>query len=318
MRSITVRGFSQTIFSGFLLALVFLFSSSFLQAFPSSLYVGAFGEYPLDQETSANPDLGVYGQYNNRVFLYERDYLSLTGAVSLSDVIHSIEDSAFAEAVYVKHLSSVNLSVGASVTHSFSQSRIIPSWEVGVERKQKRKVIIPFLTYGGSFNHATNTDEDSLTHTASLGLSYSPRLERSYRVWTDLIYDEFTDSQRKDLTSGIVYEMSGFLGYLSTWETMAAFYYHHSTEETAQKLTGSLEGDISWSPTKGLTLAFAPEFVLSRALADNSWVFTTRASSSADFIITNNLFAYLSASVSLFDPDRDLFTISGGVDVRIL
>lgn len=287
-------------------------------AFPGTLFFGAFGEYEYSRETSWTPDLGAYGFYSHRVFLSDSDYLSIQSSAAVSDIIHGVYDSQYAEIAYDKLFEHVKLSAETSLTTSIIDSYVKPQWRLGIEEKEKRNKLTPFGGYEGSFYFDALRYEHTFSHTVRAGAAYSPKIERSYRSWAEVGYTDYVWSSRRDITLGLHENISGFLGYLITWDVFINGYYNFSTEPGAQSAYGAVETDFTWSPHRDIHVSLKPKFSAAFQSSERDWTLASIIEASLDYSLTEFTYLYIKPSVEISTQSAPRFVVSGGFDLSLL
>lgn len=300
------------------LGCLLLFPVGTVSAVPGTVFFGAFGAYEYTNETSWTPELGAYGFYSHRIFLSDNDYLSIQSSLAGNDLINGAYDTESIDITYDRHFDHGKLSVASSLTTSIVDSYLLPEWSLEYEHNERRNSLTPFGGYSGSYYFDAPAHEHSISHTLHAGAVFSPKIEQSYRSWADAEYTDYVGSSRKDITIGLHEHISGFLGYLVTWDMFIDVYYNFSTDESARAGYGSVKSEFAWSPHLDITLSLMPELSAAYEKTAEQWIYGFDLKASADYALTEYAYLFISPRIVYTTQAGSLIEISGGFDLSLL
>jgi len=300
------------------LGCLLLFTVGYVSAVPGTVFFGAFGEYEYTSGTSWSPDLGAYGFYSHRIFLSDNDYLSIQSSLAADDLINGAYDTENIDITYDRHFDFGKLSVSSSLTTSIIDAYLLPEWSLEYEHNERRNSLTPFGGYEGSYYFDALAQEHSISHTLHAGAEFSPKIERSYRSWVDAGYTDYVWSSRRDITVGLHEHISGFLGYLVTWDMFIDIYYNFSTDESAQAGYGAVKTEFAWSPHLDITLSLMPELSAAYEKAAEQWIYGFDLKASADYALTEYAYLFISPRIVYATGADPRFEVSGGFDLSLL
>lgn len=321
-----------------------LFLTAPLSAYEPSWYIGSYGfveGYSEANEPYAGAALS--GIVNWRTY-NEHGFLALSGSAEVSRYI--VGSQAFRDRF------TLGLEAGSSagdlqfkgeadgvfaLNHAVYGRYAAPSWSFRLSpADDNADGLTPAFEYFGSYSYQETDVGDTLAQGAAAELSYDPSVTRGYGLRLSGAWElrpdqnvldsagDPTSTRRRDLTASAELSAEGMLGYFTDWETSVSAGLRRSNANSQDRLTAGYEGQLSWSPTRRISLS-------SRLFGEGEWyterqpllrVYSAGGSLSNDINLSEQLYAVLSLSGSrTFSSEPGFegwnFSIRGGLEFSL-
>lgn len=260
----------------------------------SSAYVGVFGEYLTTQGSVGS---GVQGSYDYRTSLGSVGYLKFSSLGELSYDFSTSEISDFfsVDIENMWFIEDNELAITAGSQFSFSgygdtAAHFSPDWDVTYRIFRGYRKVNPNFSY---FGYAS---ESQVFNGVRVGMEQAPKVEFSYDLSLGAGVDSYFDTPSPDIPITLSGGINGLVGYTINWDLWGRTSYRISEEDMRQGFSGSVAGQMMFTPSRLFQVYLAPAWYWSYLTGSESLDMSVEIATRADLALEDSLYLYVGPS----------------------